>query len=388
MTKICYLVRPCAGGMFKHIQNLVAHFSGSCQLVLVVPAGSELISAVNSFPVSVHELPLAENVSVGRDFYSLKSLLAILRGEAPDLLHVHGYKMSFLGLLASRITGVPAVVTLHNFPAYPQERLMSRFYSAMGKLQVDNGLRFITVSHALSRYLQDRMNIPETKIEVIYNGINSKPFEEALLNTEGRRNYSCLDFIKKEGVVLIGSVGRLAPQKGMERLVEAAALLAPRYPRARFVIIGEGPLRPNLERLISKLGLTGRFFLAGYHDNLPAIMSRLDIFVLPSHYEGLSIALLEALAAARPVVATSAGGVPEIVIPKKTGRLVPPGNPGRLAGAIGQMLSNPKEARNLALMGQKLIKTKFSSREMLHKTEAVYEGIVGESDKHEVSKVK
>ncbi|MFY9113978.1 MAG: glycosyltransferase family 4 protein [Dethiobacteria bacterium] len=388
MDTICYLVRPCSGGMQKHVEELLGHFRHSYRLILVAPGGSSIAKTARRLAVDVFELPLTGKISPGRDLYALKRLLTILRRERPRLLHVHGFKMSLWGRLAGRIMGIPVVVTVHNYPAYPiRGRILPRLFRTIENAQGNWAYRYIAVSKSLAEYLLRNTTIDEKKIEVIHNGINTVPFEQAWQANQPAAK-TCLDFIKKEGTVLVGTVARLAPQKGIRHLIQAAAILSGRYPHLRFVIIGDGPMRSFLEILVQRLELKGKIFFTGHMENVPLLMSMLDIFVLPSYTEGLSLTILEAMAASRPVVASRTGGIPEIIIHDQTGKLVPPGDSYALAHAIEELLSDPDAAGKMAARGQARVKALFSREEMFRRTGELYHGFMSADDMAEVSHVK
>ncbi len=389
MQTICYLVRPCSGGMQKHVMELIAHFRNHFRIVLVASGGSGIATEAKCLGIEVYELPLTENISVVRDISTLKGLLSVLRRERPALLHVHGFKVSLWGRLAGRIMDIPVVVTVHNYPAYPVSgEVLPRLFRAVENYQGDWAYKYITVSQSLAGYLKQNTEIPADKIEVIYNGINTVPFELAQQGNLPFCSKTCLDFIKKEGVTLVGTLARLAPQKGLGHFIRSAAILVPRFPQIKFVIIGDGPMRRSLENMVHKLNLKGKVFFTGHMKDIPAVMSMLDVFVLPSNSEGLSLTLLEALAAARPVVASRTGGIPEIIIHNKTGKLITPGDGRALAEAVEQLLLNPEEAVKLASAGQARIKELFSRDEMIKRTGKIYKDLAGEKAELEVSSAK
>lgn len=389
METICYLVRPCSGGMQKHLMELITYFGKSFRIVLIAPGKSAIAGEAKKMGVDVYELPLTENISVAKDIYALKGLLSVLRSEQPVLIHAHGFKVSLWGRLAGRISGIPVVVTVHNYPAYAADgQVIPRIFRAVEKFQGEWAFRYIAVSGTLADYLKENTDIPAEKIKVIYNGINTVPFEQSRREEEGAEPKICLDFIKKDGVTLVGTIARLAPQKGLSHFIRAAALLAPRFPQLKFVVIGDGPVKKFLERMVHKMDLKGRVFFTGYMEDIPSVMSKLDVFVLPSYKEGLSITLLEALAAARPVVASRTGGIPEIIMHNKTGKLIMPGDSRALAEAVEYFLLNPDEAKRMASAGQARTKEIFSRDEMLKSTEEIYRELVCKRDKPEVSSAR
>jgi glycosyltransferase involved in cell wall biosynthesis len=145
-----------------------------------------------------------------------------------------------------------------------------------------------------------------------------------------------------------------------------------RHPDARFVIVGEGELRDELEERAHDAGLAGRFVFTGQRNDVPELVAAFDVFALPSHFEGLCYAVIEAQAAAVPVVATAVGGIPENVVPGETGMLVPVGDAPALAEAISDLLDDPEEARRLAREGQRRVLERYPLDKMVEQTLRLY----------------
>jgi glycosyltransferase involved in cell wall biosynthesis len=175
----------------------------------------------------------------------------------------------------------------------------------------------------------------------------------------------------------VGNVAHLADHKGQRYLVEAVPEVLRSVPRARFVIVGEGELEGDLRARAAALGLGARLLFTGFRTDVPAVLDALDLFVMPSHLEGLGTAVLDALAAGKPVVAAAAGGIPEIVEDGRHGLLVPPRDPGRLARAIVRLLQNPELASQLATEGLRRVRESFSVDAMVAGNLAVYREVAG-----------
>jgi len=166
---------------------------------------------------------------------------------------------------------------------------------------------------------------------------------------------------------------RLVTQKGHGHLLEAAR----RLPRVRFLCAGDGPLRSDLERRAREMGVADRVTFLGHRTDIPALLHGADLAVLPSLYEGLPLSLVEAMAAARPVVATDVGGSREVVIHGVTGLLVPPGDPEALAGAIGRVASDPALAARFGAEGRRRVEADFTAEAMVARVEALYARLLG-----------
>jgi glycosyltransferase involved in cell wall biosynthesis len=177
--------------------------------------------------------------------------------------------------------------------------------------------------------------------------------------------------------ITIGALANLRPEKGLEDLVRAAALVLGARPDVRFVLWGEGPMRTSLERLIARLQLVGRVELPGPTATPEAALRALDIFVLPSHSEASSNALLEAMATGLPIVATRVGGTVKLVEHQRTGLLVPPGDPAALAQAIGRLLDDPGLSDRFRAEARAAVCSRFAPAQMLTRLEHLYDTLLG-----------
>ncbi|MGI6097142.1 MAG: glycosyltransferase family 4 protein [Dethiobacteria bacterium] len=374
--KILYLLRPTAGGIKEHLRMLISHFKECYRLVIVCPNEATLVKALQDTGVKVVPFPLEGCFSPRSDCQAIYKIVQLIKKEKVHLLHIHGFKTALLGRIAAHLSGVPAVVTVHNFLADDQlSGLPTRLYNYGEKVLERRTRRYITVSHALATYLVERFQVQRQKITVIHNGIDAAPFRAAA------RKYRQL----KEGDhalpkdIRIGTLARLAPQKGIEYFVRAAGQLLVDYPGIRFYIAGNGPLRQELERLTFRLGLEGNIHFSGFCQDPPSFLAQLDIFLLPSVSEGLSFTLLEAMAAGCPVVATDVGGIPEIIEHGVTGLLVPSRDPTALAQAARHLIVDSALRCKLAANGAERILKRFGQERMLKETDKVYRDILDSS---------
>jgi glycosyltransferase involved in cell wall biosynthesis len=214
--------------------------------------------------------------------------------------------------------------------------------------------------------LSRRLAIPPEKIRVVHNAVPAPA-------AAGREpNFEPVLSRVATGVKVVLTPARLHAQKGHKFLLEAALLV----PDALFVFAGDGPERTSLEELSARLGLKDRVRFLGHRDDMPALLARCDVCVLPSLSEGLPLAVLEAMAVAKPVIASAVGGVPEAVADGQTGFLVPPADPQALAAAIRCVLSNAALARQVAVAGQTRVLHDFSVGIMVPRITAIYEEIL------------
>ncbi len=327
--------------------------------------------------VRCHVLPtLTREVNPTKDLRTLWWLLMFLRRERPVIVHTHTSKAGVLGRLAARLTGTPVVVhTPHGHVYYghfgrfvswlvlQSERLLARWTSQM--IALTESERDEHLSCGVGR--ADRFAVVPSGIDLerfrrVAGGIGCRP--------EG---FNCpLD------AVVVGSVGWLTPVKGHRFLVEAVARLKPSQPRLHTVIVASGGLRAELERLACDRGVKDSVLFLGERKDVPHCLAAMDIFVLPSLNEGMGRALIEAMAAGRPVIATRVGGVPAIVEDRRTGLLVPPGDAAALAAAIDELLRRPEWAKELGTAAQQSIGERFGIRAMVQAVDAVYEAALSE----------
>jgi glycosyltransferase involved in cell wall biosynthesis len=287
-----------------------------------------------------------------------------LWSERPAVFHAHlNWPLACRhGLLAAAMARVPAVVASeHLFVEIPWRR------SIMIQQLISRGVdRYIAVSHDLARRLRQTLRFPSRKVCVVHNGIPLAPFDRpasaALRTVLGG----------EVGRPLVLTLARMNEQKGHEYLLEAAALV----PEGRFVLAGDGPCRVLLEAQARALDLDERVVFLGHRQDVPELLASCDLFVLPSLFEGLPLSILEAMATAKPVIATAVGGTAEAVLHGETGLLVPPADPAALAAAIRTVLSDPLLAQRLATAGRARVRQEFAAETMVQRVTDIYEEVL------------
>jgi len=292
-------------------------------------------------------------------------LFALLRRHRFDILHTHLCHANVLGRVVGRLAGVPVVVsTTHVAEPRRWHLLLERGTASL----VD---RVVAVSEAVGRYMIEQARIPAEKVLVIRNGVDPSRFRVP----RG-------EFRQREGIpadrLLVTSVGRLHEQKGLGWLLEAARLVVSEWPEVRFLVVGEGPERKELLRLRDRAGLEEYVRFLGFRPDVPQILADSDVFVLPSLWEGLAIALLEAMAAGLPVVVTDVEGVREVVTDGETGLVVPPADAGALSSALGRLLSDPGLRKRLARAGRERVIRHFGWGKVVSDTMALYDTLLSE----------
>jgi glycosyltransferase involved in cell wall biosynthesis len=298
---------------------------------------------------------------------TLRDLVKLIRNRRVEVLHTHEFFMNTLGLLASWLTAVPLVATVHGTNYYSDTARRRIGYRLVGR----RASRLVTVSEANKRFLAERVGIPPRRIQVIPNGVPLNNRASAASRSAHRANLG----LNPDDAV-IGTVGSVYPVKGHRYLVEAAASIVGRFPRAVFLIVGQGGLRDELEAHAAKLGIAAHVRFLGHREDVADLMSIFDIFALPSLSEGMPLALLEAMAAGLPAVATQVGGVAEVLEDWKTGLLVPPGDGRALADRVMTLLENPLLAKELGEAAQQIAETRFSLATMVRTYEGVYSTMI------------
>lgn len=299
----------------------------------------------------------------GGSFRSPGSALAVVRfarhlqARRIRLIHSFDFYSNVFGVLAARLARVPAVIASQRDLGELKPPLERRVHQAVLRLA-----RYVVVnSEAVADRLTASGTVPEPRIVVIPNGVDMARFAPAP-GVRARRDR-----------ITVGTVAKLRPEKALEELVRAAAEIRWRHPAARFVIWGEGPCRPGLERLIRGLGLEGVVELRGATVQPEAVLRDLDIFVLSSISEACPNTVLEALATRLPVVASRVGGIPALITDGKDGLLVAPGDHASLARAIIRLIEDPAFAAALGARGRELVQREFGLDRMLARMEALYD---------------
>ena len=292
---------------------------------------------------------------------SVRHIRRLLGRYRADVLHSHGYKADLYGYAAARPGSAALISTCHNWPS---QRPVMRAYATVDRFVLRGFDRVAAVSDAVADILR-RSGIEPKKVSVISNGVDLERFRCA--SPHLRREIAC----GREP--LVGFVGRFVPGKGGEVLLAAARKVIAEYPEARFAFIGDGPLRGAWRLLARSLGIEDRVVFTGSRTDMPEIYASLDIVVLPSLNEGMPMCLLEALAAAKPVVATRVGAIPRIVVPGITGLLVEAGDESGLAAAILRLLRDPELSAQCSSNSRRRATERFSCEAMAREYIGLYE---------------
>ncbi|MCZ2343983.1 MAG: glycosyltransferase [Bacteroidales bacterium] len=281
---------------------------------------------------------------------ALRELTQLLRQHAIDAVLCHGYKANLLGRIAARRLGIPAVAVSRGWTG---ENRKVRVYEALDRRHLRFMDHVVAVSEGQAAKVR-RCRVPERKLTVIRNSARLAAFTQP--DPTYRERLAGLFPVSVQNLPLVLAAGRLSPEKGFDVLVQAASQVL----NARFVLFGEGTERLRLEQLVSALGLSARFQMPGFTAECDRFLPWADLFVLPSHTEGLPNVALEASSAGVPVVATAVGGTPEVVADDETGFLVPPAQPDLLATRIREFLADAALRQRMGAAGRRRMQERFT----------------------------
>ena len=301
-----------------------------------------------------------------RDPMALRRAVGLIRRWRPDVVHTHLTKSEVVGQIAARLTGTPRILSLHNTNPWRRNPVLARLW----RTAVGGADACIAVSQTVADWAAANGNYPRGAIEVIDNGVDLGRFDPARtapldLSPHGVR----------EGAVTVAIVGRLAPQKDHALFLQAASRL-PSEPDLQCLVVGDGPLGPQIRAEAERLGLLdGRVALTGTISDMPGLLASIDVLVLSSRWEGLPMVLLEAMAMGRAVVATEVGGIPGVVRHGENGWLVPPGDASALAEAIARLARDPALRERMGRAARRTIEARFDGAEMARRLDRIYEEV-------------
>jgi len=314
-------------------------------VTILAAAGGPLLAEAEKAGFEVvrlrHMVPV---VSLRTDPQALRELTGELRNGRFDIVHTHSAKAGALGRIAAYRVGVPAIVhTFHGFPfhdfqLWPLRAAYIQIEKRLGRITD----QFLAVGGAVAAQAINLRIAPAERIRTIASAIDLNIPPASPGNRAAARRLMDLP----DDALVVGTVGRLAPQKAPQDMV--AAIAAMDRANVYCVWVGDGPMREEVARLVERRNLGNRFLLLGERRDVAALLPGFDVFALSSHYEGLPCSLVEAMTCGLPVVATAVNAVPEVVVPGRTGMLVPAAAPALLGRALAYLLDHPSEGSRMA----------------------------------------
>lgn len=302
-------------------------------------------------------------------FAGPRKLARLFRATAVDLIHLHGSRAGYLGALAARRTGAgPLVYTGHAFSFNRRLPAPLRGLAARAERVTCGMARRVICLNRADRETAARLGIPIGHFVLIPNGIHAARFAGA----QPRR----AEFGYDPATPVVGMCGRLVPGKAPLAFVAMARRVAAAMPEARFLVVGDGPLRSRFERAVAAAGLAGRVRVTGFRGDVPGLLATFDVAVFPSLWEGLPLAVMEAMAAGRGIVATDVAGHRALLRDGESGRLVPPGDDTALAAGVMGLLGDATLRARLGAAARAHVLAHFTVERMVADTAALYRAVL------------
>jgi glycosyltransferase involved in cell wall biosynthesis len=365
--RVLHVVEAIEAGVARHVKDVVRHVPADHD-VLVPPervggfTDYAAMEAMEAAGARVYLTPMRRSAVDPRNAAAVRRVRQLIRRSQPDLVHGHASIGGAAARLAAAGTGVARVYTPNGLmpgrAVYAAERFLGRWTD-----------RFVAVSETEADLVARRRIVPRERVAVIPNGIELTPPGPPTIDLRAHLQL-------RDDTPLVGSVGRLATQKAPEVFVRACARIASASPDAKFVLIGDGPLRDLVSSEVEAARLNGRFaHLPGLH-GAATVMGQLDAFVLASRYEGGPYAPLEAMRAGTPVVLTDVVGNRDTVVDGESGLVVPPDDPDALAAAITRLLGDRSLRDRLAAAGRERVASRFDVRLMADRLALLYRSLL------------
>jgi len=316
------------------------------------------------------------------DIKGIHKLIKILRQLRPDIAALHNYDAALLGGLAILFTSIPKVIIVeHNNLANPEKikihkerkrmrlligSLIYRFLRRIIDIKVSC---YIAVSSSVKRYLEEGIGIDKGKIICLNNGILLLPY--------GYKSADCLyaELGLDKETLLVATIARIIDQKGYPYLIKAIPSVLQKISKVLFLIIGDGPEQPYIEELVKRFELEDHVRFLGYREDIPEILKNIDLFVLPSLWEGLPLTILEAMSVGVPVIGSRVDGVEEVVDDGFDGYLVEPRDVNLLSKRMIELLSDPRLRERFSIRGREKVSNKFNLMKRISQLEEIYLGI-------------
>jgi glycosyltransferase involved in cell wall biosynthesis len=351
------------GGAQRYVYDVATSLSKTNDVTVLFGGQgllAEKLAAAGIRTISIPEL--GRDMSLAKDISVFFKILKIFKTEKPDALILNSSKVGGIGSLAGRCAKIKKIIFVAHGFAWNEDRsfaakaFIRSFYSLIFLFST----KIIAVSDAI-REQGSTLPFGKKKIVVVKNGISAAP----LLSRSAARQALGIS----PDAFVIGTIAELHPIKGLSYAIEAASLIS--IPDFQYIILGEGELRTDLERQIQEEKLGGKVFLKGFVTNAATYMKAFDIFLLPSLSEALAYVVLEAGQAGLPVIATSVGGIPEVIENERMGFLIRPKSPKEIANAVKLLYENKEKADIFAQDLRESVLKNFSLEKMIADTEKV-----------------
>jgi len=365
-TRIMQITHDLAiGGLQKVVVNLCKNIDKSKfdVSVLCLRELGEFASEVMDFGINVRHLPQKEN---GTDYFGFLKVAKILKKDKIDVIHTHNILPFTDGTIGGLIARVKRIIHTDHARDFPDKRR----YMVAEWLMSQFAYKVVGVSEHTTENLIRYEKISKNKITTVVNGIDGAKYNIDINKEKKRRELGLND----KGPI-IGACVRLTEQKGITYLLNSITKVQKNFPDINVVIAGEGPLKEKLIKQSKELRIDQNVYFIGPRLDIPEILKLLDIYVLPSIWEGLPMILLEAMAAECATIATKVGGIPTIIKNKQNGTLIDPKNSDQIASEITVLLKSPNLRAKYASNGLRMFRKKFTVEAMTKQYEQLYLGV-------------
>lgn len=377
---LCHVLEATEGGTRQYLNDVLLglpseRFEQTAVVsTLRTPDFAEDIERFREAGVRVEVMEMVREVDRERDLRAYRELRDFFRANQFDIIHTHSSKAGILGRFAAWRSRCPAL-RVHSPHAFSFEMDYTPFRKWLfltaeriaGRL---THLLICTCEGERQVAVRNRI-VPPGRAAVVRTGVDLKRFHP---QSEAHRIREEVGLPGRHRIV--GAVGAIVEQKGHRALVEAAPLVIDEMPHTTFVIVGSGVLRQELEARVAELGLGRRFRFLGHRDDVPRLLATFDLFVMPSLWEGMPYALVEAMAVGVPVVGSDIPGIADVVRPRRTGRLAPPGDPVALAETIRTALTEYGNSATMAEAAREIVVNEHSRERMLASLAGAYERLM------------
>ncbi|NOY84208.1 MAG: glycosyltransferase [Nitrospirae bacterium] len=364
--RIAFLVHTYGfGGLENMVTNLVNHLDPSrfeSTIISFAPL-KPLNGRVDPKRVQVISL----NKKGGNNPILIYKICLLLKKIGADIVQTHNWGTAFEGILGAKLARVPAIIHAERGTIEDKRHniILQRFLWSFPN-------QILSVSQAHRQKMTDLVGFPHEQIRAIVNGVDTDLF---FPNPEIKKEIRKKLGLKKDSFC-IGTVGSLRPVKNQLLLINACKTILHNFENVEVMIVGEGPLKAQLKQEVKTLGFSEKIHFAGGQTNIPEILNALDVFVLPSLSEGMPNAVLEAMACGIPVIATSVGGVPEVIEDGKNGMLISSGDEEALILSLGEVIQDQEKRLSFGIEAQRRAKTYFSLKNMVSEYQMFYESLL------------
>jgi glycosyltransferase involved in cell wall biosynthesis len=365
--KILEAISEGVGGGAKHVYDLVCQLQGEFAFSVACPNNGPYFGKFKELDVPVFKVSFT--AFSPRSFFQLRRRM---QRDGIELVHVHGRKAGFYGRLACLFAGTPVVYSFHGLHYQKHGALLRTLSVGVERALSKRTDRFINVSNSERQACLALGLLNRDRSLVVNNGIDWQSFDG--LTVDVRQVKVDLGFDPND--VVVGHIAKFDVQKAQDDLAAAIPFVLAKYPTAKFLFVGDGTMRPQIEDQVARLGVDRQVVFTGYRDDVASLLKAIDVVALPSRWEGLSLVLLEAMACRKPIVASRVTGNVDVVVDGVTGLLVPSGAPRALADKIVLLLQDAQLCDELGRHGRERVEQEFSLARMVAHIRSVYQDLL------------